>query len=139
MPSPDTASLASRIFTSRPTYAEKLQGYKNLSPRSNTLPLAGHANTSLSLIRSSKKNLTYVFSGHWPLFLNFFFVDISAIFCTVMQISLRIRHRRQSCARCTLKMRFPPGRSRPIFPAEDKSSVHSFLSTHTVCRKNPKA
>ena len=54
-PSPDTASFASRILTSRPTYAEKLQGYKNLSPRSNTLPLAGHANTSLSLIRSSKK------------------------------------------------------------------------------------
>lgn len=44
--SPGTASLASRILTSRPTSAEKLQGYKNLSPRSNTLPLAGHANTS---------------------------------------------------------------------------------------------
>ena len=48
MPSPDTASLASRILTSRPTYAEKLQGDKSLLPHANTLPLAGHANTSFS-------------------------------------------------------------------------------------------
>lgn len=54
-PSPDTASLASRILTSRPTYAEKLQGYKNLSPRSNTLPLAGHANTSFLTFAVPKK------------------------------------------------------------------------------------
>lgn len=36
-PSPDTASLASRILTSRPTYAEKLQWDKNLSPRCEPL------------------------------------------------------------------------------------------------------
>ena len=50
-----SASLASRILTSRPTYAEKLQGYKNLSPRSNTLPLAGHANTSFLTFAVPKK------------------------------------------------------------------------------------
>lgn len=54
-PSPDTTSLASRILTSRPTYAEKLQGDKNLSPRSNTLPLAGHANTSFLTFAVPKK------------------------------------------------------------------------------------
>lgn len=54
-PSPDTASLASRILTSRPTYAEKLQGDKNLSPRFNTLPLAGHANTSFLTFAVPKK------------------------------------------------------------------------------------
>ncbi len=86
-----SASLASRILTSRPTYAEKLQGYKNLSPRSNTLPLAGHANTSFLTFAVPKKNLIHVFSGHWPLFFAFF-VDILAIFCTTMQISLRIRY-----------------------------------------------
>lgn len=67
-----SASLASRILTSRPTYAEKLQGYKNLSPRSNTLPLAGHANTSFLTFAVPKKNLIHVFSGHWPLFFAFF-------------------------------------------------------------------
>ena len=86
-----SASLASRILTSRPTYAEKLQGYKNLSPRSNTLPLAGHANTSFLTFAVPKKNLIHAFSGHWPLFFAFF-VDILAIFCTTMQIRLRIRH-----------------------------------------------
>lgn len=50
-----SASLASRILTSRPTYAEKLQGYKNLSPRSNTIPLAGHANTSFLTFAVPKK------------------------------------------------------------------------------------
>lgn len=53
--SPDTTSLASRILTSRPTYAEKLQWDKNLSPRSNTLPLAGHANTSFLTFAVPKK------------------------------------------------------------------------------------
>lgn len=50
-----SASLASRILTSRPTYAEKLQWDKNLSPRSNTLPLAGHANTSFLTFAVPKK------------------------------------------------------------------------------------
>lgn len=90
-PSPDTTSLASRILTSRPTYAEKLQGYKNLSPRFNTLPLAGHANTSVLTFAVPKKNLIHVFSGHWPLFLPFF-VDILAIFALPRRLSLRIRH-----------------------------------------------
>lgn len=44
-----------------------------------------------SLHSQFPKNLIHAFSGHWPLFL-LFFVDILAIFCTTMQISLRIRH-----------------------------------------------
>lgn len=42
--------------------------------------------------------------------------------------------RRQNCTRCTKEIRFPPGRSRPVFPAEDKSSVVLLPSTYLICQ-----
>lgn len=42
--------------------------------------------------------------------------------------------RRQNCTRYTKEIRFPPGRSRPVFPAEDKSSFVLLPSTYLICQ-----
>lgn len=91
--------------------------------------------TDLSRVQRITKVLSAVpkiFGG--KLLTAHFFVDILAIFCTVMQISLHIRHLAPELCPMYLKMRFPSGRNGPAFFTGQRGVFVLLFPVYIICQ-----
>lgn len=92
--------------------------------RSKPCLLTGHAAATQILLPQQFRFFSIFFCRH-------FFWLFFALPCRFACVS---GTRRQNCTRYTKEIRFPPGRSRPVFPAEDKSSFVLLPSTYLICQ-----